>query len=193
MMRLTKRLLNIGLLLVSVSSASAFSLLGPFKEGANFPDPWQSAGYDGRPRGIGYNLIGDIGGPMTPLEGYRWNVPVITYAFDFTFHQYFGPQGVRAVEQAFAILNALPPVSQMSPTLSEFSLDTKAENGSAALLGLTDLKSFTLSLLLEEMGLANPERFVWGLRGRQTGQGFTNYSVLPMHFDPITIPPQRSA
>ena len=191
MMRLTKRLLNIGLLLVSVSSASAFSLLGPFKEGANFPDPWQSAGYDGRPRGIGYNLIGDIGGPMTPLEGYRWNVPVITYAFDFTFHQYFGPQGVRAVEQAFAILNALPPVSQMSPTLSEFSLDTKAENGSAALLGLTDLKSFTLSLLLEEMGLANPERFVWGLRGRQTGQGFTNYSVIQLNYDPVTLQSTR--
>jgi hypothetical protein len=191
MMRLTKRLLNIGLLLVSVSSAGAFSLLGPFKEGANFPDPWQSAGYDGRPQGIGYNLTGDIGGPMLPFEGYRWNVPVLTYAFDFTFLQYFGPQGVRAVEEAFAILNALPPASQMSPTLSEFSLDTKSDNPTAAALGLTDLKSFTLSLLLEEMGLANPERFVWGLRGRETGQGFTNYSVIQMNFDPVTIQPTR--
>jgi hypothetical protein len=191
MMRLTKQLLSVGLLLGFASVASAFSLLGPFKAGANFPDPWQGDGYDGRPNGLGYSLAGDIGGPMLPFEAYRWNVPTLTYAFDFTFLQYFGPQGVAAVEEAIAILNALPPASQMSATLSEFPLDSKAQNGTAATLGLLDVKSFTLATLLEEMGLANPERFVWGLRGRVTGQGFTNYSVLQMNFDPITIQPTR--
>ena len=191
MMGLTKRLLCIGLLLGFAGSAGAFSLLGPFKIGANFPEAWQGAPFDGRPQGLGYSLAGDIGGPMLPFEGYRWNVPVLTYAFDFTFLQYFGPQGVSAVEEAFAILNALPPSSQMSPTLTEFSLDTKGQNGTAAAMGLTDLKSFTLALLVEEMGLANPERFVWGLRGRETGQGFTNYSVIQMNFDPLTIQPTR--
>jgi hypothetical protein len=192
MMRLTKRLLCLGLLLGFASSAGAFSLLGPFKIGANFAgEEWQGAPFDNRPQGLGYSLTGDVGGPMLPFEAYRWNVPVLTYAFDFTFLQYFGPQGVRDVEAAFAILNALPPSSQMSPTLSEFSLDTKAQNGTAAALGLTDLKSFTLALLVEQMGLANPERFVWGLRGREEGQGFTNYSVIQMNFDPVTIQPTR--
>ena len=192
MMRLTKGMVCLGLLLGFACGASAFSLLGPFKDGANgFADPWQGDGYDGRPNGLGYSLTGDIGGPMLPFEAYRWNVPILTYAFDYTFLQYFGPQGVAAVEEAFAILNALPPASQMSDTLSEFPLDSKSENSTATALGLIDVKSFTLSLLLEEMGLANPERFVWGLRGRQTGQGFTNYSVVQLNFDPVTIQPTR--
>jgi len=61
-----------------------------------------------------------------------------------------------------------------------------------ALCGL-DLMSLplTLALLVEQMGLANPERFVWGLRGRQTDQFSTNYSVIQMNFDPVTIQPTR--
>ncbi len=192
MKRLTKGLIWLGLVLTLAGSARAFSLLGPFKVGANFTgDEWQGPGYGGRPQGLGYNLAGDIGGPMLPFEAYRWNVPVITYAFDLTFLQYFGPQGVSAVEEAFAILNALPPVSQMSPTLSEFALDTKGQNGTAAAMGLTDLKSFTLALMVEQMGLANPERYVWSLRGRDSGTGFTNYSVVQLNFDPVTIQPTR--
>lgn len=196
MMRLTKRLLCIGLLLGFASGAGAFSLLGPFK---NVPDPnlpgvdWQADGYGGRPQGLGYSLAGDVGGPMLPFEGYRWNVPVLTYAFDFTFLQYFGPKGVAAVEQAIGILNALPPASQMSATLTEFPLDVKSQNGTAATLGLTDVKSYTLAILLEQMGLANPERFVWNLRTRETGSNpdFTNYTVIQLNFDPFTIQPTR--
>jgi hypothetical protein len=192
MMRLTKGLMGFGLMLAFVSSAGAFSLLGPFKIGANFPgDEWQGDGFGGRPQGIGYQLDGDIGGPMFPIEAYRWNIPVITYAYDYTFLQYFGSNGVNAVEEAIAILNALPPASRMSATLSEFPLDTKAENQTAAALGLLDLKSRALGFLLEEMGLANPERFVWGLRSRDTGNNFTNYAVIQMNYDPITSQPSR--
>ena len=72
----------------------------------------------------------------------------------------------------------------------EFALDTKGENGTAAALGLLDLKSYTLAFLLEEMGLANPERFVWGLRGRFVfGGPTTNYSVVQLNYDPVTIQP----
>jgi hypothetical protein len=56
---------------------------------------------------------------------------------------------------------------------------------------LLDLKSFTLSTLLEQMGLANPERFVWGLRGRATGPGFTNYTTINLNYDPVTVQPSR--
>ena len=191
MLQSIRKLLLVGLTLSVVHGAGAFSLLGPFKGAGNpaGPDTWQDEGFGGRPEGLGYAINSSIGGPMFPIEAYRWNVPVITYAFDESFIRYFGPNGISAVEEAFAILNGLPPASQMSETLSEFPLDTKGRNDLARSLGLRDVKSTALSVLLEEMGLANPERYTWGLRDRVTGQGFTNYSVIQMNFDPVTLNP----
>ena len=199
MTRFVKGMLGAGLLLMIAIGASAFSLLGPLKDGDNpsfnaqgINDPWQGAPYDGRPSGLGYSLGGDIGGPMLPTEAYRWNIPIITYAFDSTFLNYFGPNGVVAVEEAIAILNALPAATDMTPSLSEFALDTKAENQPAAALGLRDLKSTALTYLLEQMGLMTPERFVWGLRGRVAVPNVqTNYSVIQLNYDPLTIQPSR--
>lgn len=192
MIRLTKGMLSAALLFGFAGVAGAFSLLGPLKTDATITGGnWQAPGFGGQPAGLGYSLDGDIGGPMLPTEAYRWNVPVITYAYDLTFLRYFGTNGVAAIEEAIAILNALPPSSKMSADLSEYALDTKSENGAASALGLLDIKSVALSLILEEMGLANPERFVWGLRGRDTGQNFTNYTVVQLNFDPISLAPSR--
>ena len=169
-------------MLAFAGGASAFSLLGPFKADGTVPGlNWQTRGYGGHPAGLGYNLGGDIGGPMLPTEAYRWNVPTLTYAFDSTFLNYFGPEGVTAVEEAIAILNALPPASQMSATLSEFALDTKGQNGTAAASGLLDIKSYALAVMLEQMGLAAPERFVWNLRTRVAGNLATNYTVIQLN------------
>src|SRR5437867_1605428 len=52
----------------------------------------------------GYRQPGDIGGPMDIDEGYRWNVPVVTYGFDQAFLDYFGPNGVAAVERSIKVL-----------------------------------------------------------------------------------------
>lgn len=184
-------MLCVALLACAVRTATAFSLLGPLKD-AGFPgEAWQGAGFGGQPGGLGYDLTGDIGGPMFPFEAYRWSVPVITYAYDFTFLRYFGTNGVAAVDEAMAILNALPPASRMSEDLSEYPLDTRSENATASTVGLVDLRSVALALMLEQIGLANPERFVWGLRGRFTGQNFTNYSVIQLNYDPVTIQPSR--
>ncbi|HKX61662.1 MAG TPA: hypothetical protein VJS65_07455 [Verrucomicrobiae bacterium] len=185
-------ILTAALLLGGICSAPAFALLGQFKgAGTVTGEPWQDPGFDGRPQGLGYSLAGDIGGPMFAHEAYRWAVPNITYAFDSSFLRFFGTNGVAAVEGAIAILNALPPASQLSPTLDEYPLDTKGENAQATALGLLDLKSRALALLVEELGLANPERFVFGLRSRETGQNFTNYAVIQMNYDPVTITPSR--
>ena len=165
MWQLIKKLLAVMLALGVLHQAMAFSLLGPFN---TLPVTWQNDGFAGRPQGLGYAIGGSIGGPKFPLEAYRWNVPVITYAFDESFLRYFGPDGVEAVEEAIEMLNGLPAASAMSDTLSEFPLDTKGLNHLAQSLGLLDIKSYALSLLLEEMGLANPERFVWTLRDRDT-------------------------
>ena len=78
----------------------AFSLLGPYAD-------WMDVQK-------GYQLPGDIGGPMNIGEGYRWNLPVVTYGFDRSFLDYFGSNGVAAVEGAIGILNALPPASSIT-------------------------------------------------------------------------------
>ena len=191
MIRLTKGIFCAVMLMGFASGAGAFSLLGPLKTTAATGD-WQAPGFGGQPQGLGYSLPGDIGGPMSLSEAYRWNVPVITYAYDLTFLRYFGTNGVAAIDEAMAILNALPPASQMSTDLSEYALDTKSENGTASTLGLIDIKSFVLATVLEQLGLANPERFVWALRGRDARPPFpTNYSVIQLNYDPVTLTRSR--
>lgn len=179
----------------SSRNGSAFALLGPLKNQANgAADPWQGEPYAGLAGGLGYEMSGTIGGPMFLNEAYRWNVPVIYYGFDQAFVDYFGAPGIEAVERAFAILNALPPASEMSATLTEFPLHTKVHNSDAN--NLLDIKSHVLPLLLQQLGLANPERFAWGLRNRSIvtnlGQLQTNYSVIQMNYDPVTWRPSSS-
>ena len=70
MIRLGKISVCIALLFATASSSWGFALLGPFPA-------WQLAQYSGF--SLDYGEDGDIGGPQRPNEGYRWNVPVITY------------------------------------------------------------------------------------------------------------------
>lgn len=91
---------------------------------------------------------------MQITNEYRWNVPVVTYGFDQSFLDYFGTNGVAAVERAIQILNDLPPASQI--VLTNYPFGSTQINYQAQALGLLDLKSETLSLLLQQMGLAQP-------------------------------------
>ena len=191
-LRLCRMVLLLSLAALTAPCAEGFSLLGPFLDQTNRATfPWQGRPYGGRPGGLGYELKGDIGGPMSRQEAYRWTLPTIYYGFDASFLEYFGQPGVAAVEQAMAILNALPPASRMSSNLTEFPLEARAMNLGADALRLLDLKSHTLPLLLEQLGLANPGRFVWGLRDRQViriaGQAQTNYVVQNLNYDPVTL------
>jgi hypothetical protein len=81
------------------NSAFAFALLGPFA-------PWMTAQ-------LSYQDGFSIGGPMDIGQGYRWNVPVVTYGYDPSFIEYFGTNGVAAVEAAIQILNDVPPASSV--------------------------------------------------------------------------------
>ncbi len=142
---------------------------------------------------LAYNLAGDIGAPMNLGEEYRWNIKTITYGFDESFLNYFGQRGVEEVNKAVAILNKLPPVSKMSSNLVEFPLDATRANSRAGALRLLDLKSTAMEYLLEEMGLAEPERYVWTLRSRLTFSSppSTNYTVINRNFDPVTFAPSK--
>lgn len=129
-------------------NAHAFALLGPYAS-------WMTPD-------LGYQQPGDIGGPMALGEGYRWNVPIVTYGFDQSFIQYFGQSGVSAVEQAIQIINALPPASSILQ--SNYTFNAARMNYRAESLSLLDLKSVTLPVLLEELGLTAPVRNIWTLR-----------------------------
>jgi len=127
-------------LIVSTVRTSAFALLGPVQ-------PWMQVTN-------GVILPDDIGGPMALNCEYRWNVPVVTYGFDQSFLDYFGTNGVAAVESAIKILNDLPPASSL--VLTNFPLISRSSKTTAA--SFFDLKSETLSRLLEQLGLAPPLR-----------------------------------
>jgi hypothetical protein len=135
-------------LLLLPHRASAFSLLGPYAE-------WMV-------ESNGYRQAGDIGGPMNIDEGYRWNVPVVTYGFDQSFLDYFGSNGVVAIQGAFQVLNSLPPASSLA--LSNYPLNSLLLNYGAQTNGVYDLKSAALCLLVEQMGLAQPVRYTYALR-----------------------------
>lgn len=191
MARVKQTLVVLMALMAGARHAAAFSLLGPSPAtGGNNPAlAWQNPGFN-----IGYNHRGtDIGGPLNLGEEFRWNVPIVTYAFDESFLNYFGSNGVAAIEAAIKVFNDLPPVSQFSSNLTEFPLNTTRVNFRAQGLGLMDLKTVTMSALMEQVGFAEPERFTWTLRERRLitvgNVTTTNYFVIQRNFDPVTLVP----
>ena len=177
MLRFLKTVFSLALLALGVHSAWAFSLLGPGTIAWQVPE-------------IGYNLPGDIGGPHNLGEEYRWNTPTNYYAFDQNWLDYFGSNGVWAVEQAFAVFNGVKPFSQYSTELNEVPLQTRRINYRAQQLHLMDLKSATMGLVLEELGLTDSERYVWTLRTRvcSTCPACT-YGIIKWSFDPVNWQP----
>jgi len=180
---------NISLVLLLVSGLQtswAFSLLGPI---ANPGDAWQVSV-------IGYNYPGsaDIGEPKNLGEEYRWNTPVLYYAEDANVLNFYGSNGVVAINQAFTILNnSLTNVDANTPGLTEFPLNSRAFNYQASALGLRDMKSIVMQAMVEELGLADPIRFAWTLHNRYLPGGATcpggeEYLVVQRNYD-ITASP----
>lgn len=176
-MRFARLLCVFLFLALGVRSVSAFALLGPFAPWMTAQLSYQDGGYS-------------IGGPMNIGEGYRWNVPVITYGFDQSFLDYFGTNGVAAVESAIQILNDLPPASQI--VLANYPLINSRVNYRANAQNIADLKTYALSLLLEQMGLASPTRYAYSLHDFSIVDGLPNYEVLIRNFDPFTWEPSTN-
>lgn len=177
MRHLTRPLLILIAAFGLATKAPAFSLMGPFAS-------WQATA-------IGYNPFGrDVGGPMNLGEEYRLTVPVLTYGFDATFLNFFGSNGVVAINSAMAILNTIPAASAMSANLAEFPLQAIGPaNATAANLQVRDLKSAAMSTVLGQLGLASPERWTYSLRDRVVVGGTTNYLVIQRNFDPVSWAP----
>jgi hypothetical protein len=199
-----KRFLWIALLASGMQGAWAFSLLGP---AANGGDNWQV-------EAIAYNPIpGNIGappffidslatGPKNLGEEYRRNTTTMYYACDANFLDYFGSNGLAAVDQAFVILNNVftnnptgmtNGLDGYSSDLSEIPLNTLSESFQSGALGLLDLKSETLQLMVEQLGLADAVRYVWALHnrfqpGNTTCPDQTTYQVIMRNFDIVNSP-----
>jgi hypothetical protein len=181
MLRLLKNFLWAGLLVAGAQASFGFALLGPINEAYQTQE-------------LTYRAPGDIGAPKNLGEEYRRNTPVMYYSFDANFLDYFGAKGVAAVESGLSIFNAVTNVSSYSKDLSEFPFESQRENYTAAALSLLDLKSAMMSFLIEEMGLAEPERWTWCLHDRlhignvpcPVGM---EYEVIMRNFDPVTTEP----
>ncbi len=173
------------LLAAGAQRASAFSLLGDY-------EAWQQPSVSFR---IVSSTRAQLGGSRNIGEEYRINTPVITYGFESSFLDYFGSNGVRAVDQAFAILNKLPAASKASKDLSEFLTDDAQRSVESAIaLNLLDLKSEVLGFMMEQMGLCGEEH-VFDLRSRGAPSGAPactfNYTVIVRNFDPFTYEPSH--
>ncbi len=190
MLRFLKKFAWAGLLVAMIQGASAFSLLGPL-------DSWQTLD-------LSYPIPPDVsdglgifdtplGGPQNLGEEYRWNIPVLYYAVDQNFLDYFGSNGVVAIDKAMAILNSLNKVSSYSSNLTEVPLESTRVNFRASALSLLDMKSMVLHLMVEGMGLADPVRYDWTLRARVLRPGLScpnyNYLVIMRNFDPTSWEP----
>src|SRR6186713_496889 len=120
MVRMLTRFFLVTLLLASAGRVGAFSLNGP-------REAYQ----------IG--IIGYLAdGPKNLGEEYRMNRPVLYYAANQNFLDYFGSNGLYAVEGAFNLLNGLTNVSSYTSHLTDTPLETMRENYQAQALGLLD-------------------------------------------------------
>lgn len=182
MQKLIKSFLWMLLLVSSLQTSWAYSLGGPIGNGG---DSWQQPV-------IGYGLGGDLNAPKNLGEEYRRNTPLMYYAFDATFIDdgAFGPRGATSVDAAYAILNSLTNVDSYSKQLSEFSLETRNINYQAQALGLMDIKSQTLGLMMEQLGLADPIRYAWTLHDRDGGPCPVGmeYLVVQRNYDYVSSP-----
>ena len=131
--------------------------------------------------------------PKNLGEEFRWNVPVLFYTYDPSFLDYFGSNGVQAVDSAFTILNNLANVDLYSTDLSEVPIEEARFNYTAQGLYLFDLKSAALEMMVTRLGLADPEYFTWCLRSRVLPPGLScplyDWTVVQRNFDPVTLAP----
>jgi hypothetical protein len=179
------------LLLWGGQSVFGFSLGGPIGNASPSGvggDAWQI-------QAIGYGLVPpnfgqDILAPKNLGEEYRWNTRNVYYAFDASFLDYFGTNGEAQVDQAFAILNNLQNVDSYTLGLSEWPLASSRINYGAAAVDMVDLKSWVLIMMTEQLGLAEPDRYTYGLHSRGLVPGGKcpdyEYAVVQRNFDPVT-------
>lgn len=175
MLRLLKNTWWVILLAAGTQTAPGFAMLG-------IREPYQV-------NALGY--IGDYSfQPKNIGEEFRWTIPKVYYTYDESFLRYFDTNGVIAVDSAIQILNDLPKASALT-NLDEYPLYSMRVNFTAQAMRLFDLKSAALEMMVERLGLADPQEFTWTLRHRSSPSSCPVYlyAVIKRNFDPDTLMP----
>lgn len=170
---------------LTCAAAQAFSLLGPWAT-------WQTTDLGYQIDTVDDSIDWDAGGPMNLKEGYRWNIPVMTYAFDKSFMDYYGEKGVEEVERAVATINdTFAHMYKDDNYLDTIPTGVARYNYRASALGLVDLYSEVLSHLTEKLGIGPAERYCWTLRNATppTDDSIGMYYTIRRSFDPETLEP----
>ena len=172
----------------------AFVLLGPVAAEE------RNLSFTGSTQVQSANISDDLGGPKQLDEFYRWNTPNLTYDFDQSFVQFFGAEGIDAVDQALRVINdffipedgSYRGVSSLNLAKHGFggNFNTAWLNATAANENLLDIKSLTLGMMVNYLGLGNSYRYAFTATNSlvpNTNTSGAIFSVVLKNFDPITL------
>ena len=136
---------------------------------------------------IQLNITDDLGGPKELKRFFRWNTPYLTYSFDLSFVQYFGIEGMDAVNEAFRVVNDFfePEDKSYSGVSSmDFARDGFLSNYNTAWVNTTaqneqiiDIKSIVLGMVVNHLGVGNPHRYGFTIRSISTNTTGTQCSM----------------
>ena len=170
--------------LVSALSAQAFVLMG--QPNANEVAAW--------------NYTDDLGAPKSIdrqfKRFYRWTLPHFVYSFDASFVNYFGSEGMAAVDDAMGVINDFF-VNDDYQGMSELDLarhgfagnyNTSWVNTTAQNAQIIDIKSIVLGMMVNHLGLGNPHRHAYSITGITTNASTNalNINVALRNYDPTT-------
>ena len=208
-----KKLIPIIALAALVIPANAFVLMGP-------SDPWMGPAPGGvnnqfppyseltlqwhnQSSGVASANVGDTlyGTPKDKFRFFRLNTPYLTYGFHESFVQYFGAEGVEAIDDAMRVINDFfIPEDGSYRGMSELDLikhgfsgnfATWWRNQTAANQNLIDLKSLTLGIVVNRLGLGNPHRYAFTAYGVDTTTTATTFQAIFRtklnNYDPLTL------
>jgi hypothetical protein len=197
MQQLLKRTAWLAVLAMSARISCGFALIGPLNEAYQAPVIGYGLNYTSFASPGGPVALQDSSGPKNIAQEYRRTMPILYFSFDDNFMGFFGPYGSNAVYQAFQVYNNLTNVSMYSPDLSEFPGNAQEINSTAYAMSLTDVKSTTMHLIAEQLGLSQPERYTWTLHDRThvgnvpcpAGMGYLviqrNFGIVPSDLDAL--------
>tara|TARA_B100001123_G_scaffold444213_1_gene592363 strand:- start:2119 stop:8322 length:6204 start_codon:yes stop_codon:yes gene_type:complete len=145
------------------------------------------------------NMIDDLGTPKQLDEFYRWTTPHLTYGFDQSFVEYFGTDGIAAVTDAMDVLNdffsprdgSYNGVSALNLARHGFAgnYNTAWLNGTAYNQNLIDVKSLTLGIMVNYLGLGNPYRHAFTATNaiQPTAASGLAFSIALKNYDPVSL------
>ncbi|MCH2386422.1 MAG: hypothetical protein MK293_14320, partial [Pedosphaera sp.] len=183
------------ILLAGISDAFGFVMIGPTDLNATIAMAAPAAG------NVLTNLGDEMGGPTELKTFFRVNNPHLTYAFDLSFVRYFGIEGMEAVHDAVHVINDFfVPVDGSYEGVSSIdyarhgylsNYNTAWVNTTAENQQVLDLKSLTLGILLNQLGVGNPHRYAFSIKGivANAANSQWNFNVTLRNYDPITWQP----